>query len=71
MRFPAGNDIPYGQDFGFFRGIPSDVEWKEAKLLGTLVKLVATGYGKPGDYGNGAIFVHWAELGKAVKEDAI
>lgn len=68
MRFRQDNQIPYGQDFGFYRGVPSGVDFKVEKSTGELFdvpglfRLTAYGYGQlePYDehsYGNGALHV--------------
>jgi hypothetical protein len=59
------NDIAFGQDFRFFRGIPSGIDF-EVKQMGTLVKLIAPGYGGE-PYGNGALYLNVAEYQKATQ----
>jgi hypothetical protein len=62
--FPEGNDLFYGQDHGFWRGVPSgrpftvESVWGEEDLgLSNRCKLTAEGYGERGSYGNGAIYM--------------
>jgi len=65
--FKEGNDILYGQDMGFHRGIPPGIAFDVIDMGPapdkgkTLYKLVARGYGILGhggdDYGNGALYV--------------
>lgn len=57
IRFPAGNNIPYGHDFGFYRGIPSDRDWWIAKSKSGSIALVREGYGVKGSYGSGCLLV--------------
>lgn len=60
----TNNVILFGQDFAYYRGIPPG----EYQIFGLGVggfKLVAPGYGdmsKPGQYGNGALYVPAKEL---------
>jgi hypothetical protein len=64
MKFPPNNKIRYGQDFRFFMGVPSDVDFT-VEFIGkdkSLARLTAPGYGgKP--YGNGAIYLYenWSQ----------
>ena len=66
LKFPKGNKISYGQDHGFWEGIPHNVEFVIESLLsidddGVKLALSAPGYGgKP--YGNGKIFVTFKDM---------
>lgn len=65
IRFPDGNEIPYGQDFCIYHGIPSDRDFAVVQIWDGLdggVWFEAPGYGAKGDYGNGRIFVRWPWL---------
>lgn len=58
------NEILFGQDFAYYRGIPPG-EWQIFGLGVGGFKLIAPGYGdqsKPGQYGNGALYVPASEL---------
>jgi len=58
------NEILFGQDFAYYRGIPPG-EYQISKNGAGGFKLIAPGYGdqsKPGQYGNGALYVPAAEL---------
>jgi len=66
------NEILYGQDFNFYKGLPSGIEF-EAKVfkwendIPTEIVLESYGYGKlsPYDnksYGNGKIYVYLSRL---------
>lgn len=60
----SDNAILFGQDFLYYRGIPPG-EYQIFKLGAGGFKLVAPGYGdlsKPGQYGNGALYVPKEEL---------
>jgi hypothetical protein len=57
IRFPAGNKIPYGHDFGFYLGIPSDRDWWIVKSGSGSIALVREGYGVKGHYGSGCLLV--------------
>ena len=68
MRFTKGNNLAYGQDFTFHRGMPDGVEFDvdvvDASSSEPLVKLRAEGYGALGrgsDYGNGALYLSGRE----------
>lgn len=70
MIFKEGNKIKYGQDFGFYQGVPANVDFKVSYFTtfgGEVDKekfeLVAYGYGqlKPwfhDSYGNGSLTVY-------------
>ena len=66
VTFKDGNDVIYGQDMGFHRGVPAGVRfavYKQPSNNGKY-KLVADGYGsfQHGErYGNAAIYVSWGE----------
>lgn len=60
----SDNEILFGQDFAYYRGIPPG-EYQIFSAGAGGFKLVAPGYGdmsKPGQYGNGALYVPAAEL---------
>jgi len=58
MQFSKGNKICYGQDFRFFRGLPSGVDFTvESRDGGKWFELRAPGYGATGAYGCGSLFV--------------
>ncbi len=54
------NDIDYGQDFRFFRGIPAGIAFTVTNM-GDRCRLYAPGYGSQ-PYGNGALSVSTANL---------
>ncbi len=61
IQFPE-NDIPYGCDFSFYSGIPTDVVWGIQKIDNGLIWLVAPGYGLRNPlYGCGSICVSWSK----------
>jgi hypothetical protein len=69
LEFQPGNDIPYGQDHRFLRGVPSGIKFRAEKILWNgLVCLVAEGYGGK-HYGNGAVYVNKKYLG--IENEAI
>lgn len=46
----------------FWRGIPSEVDFKVERFVDDGYRLISDGYGelnKPDAYGNGAIYVRW------------
>lgn len=58
------NSVLYGQDFSHHRGVPPG-EYQIFILGDGGYKLVAPGYGdlsKPGQYGNGALYVPKSEM---------
>ena len=57
-RFTPDNDIPYGQDFCYYKGVPDGVTF-DIFDFGNFWKLVAPGYGdmSGGGYGNGALAI--------------
>lgn len=56
-RFETDNNVLYFQDFSYYRGLPSGVEFECTETSPGTWQLVAPGYGgKP--YGNGKILVH-------------
>jgi hypothetical protein len=62
MKFPEDNKIRFGQDFSFWEGIPSDVEFKVEQKIDKKYVLCAYGYGLQikGDskaYGCGRLYV--------------
>ena len=72
LTFRAGNKIPFGQDFAFFRGLPSGIPFTVDEILPSgLVKLVGPGYGELGfagaDYGNGALHACSAHVVRRAK----
>jgi len=74
LIFPD-NEIDYSQDHGFWRGLPSGVEFSVDRLNEGVLKLVAEGYGALKDnlyglryhYGNGAIYVSESILPEAIQ----
>jgi hypothetical protein len=63
IRLPAGNKIPYGHDFSFYSGIPSDVDWYIHKVENGTASLVRLGYGVERHYGGGCLLVKAEHLG--------
>lgn len=66
VRFSEGNRLAYGQNTGYWHGIPAGVVFDVESLPGGLVLLRADGYGRleqPQLYGNGALHVTAAVLG--------
>jgi hypothetical protein len=69
VRFDKENKIRFGQDFRFFEGLPSDVNFYpiEETQSGYMV-FIGNGYGIQskhkidGKYGNGAVFVIKEEI---------
>jgi hypothetical protein len=62
MIFEKGNKIVYGQDFCWYKGVPSGVDFEVDKIHGSIMFLKADGYGNiPGNYGNGSICVYLKE----------
>ena len=57
IRFPKGNTVIYGQDFGIHVGVPSEVDFRLEGFGNDNIVLQARGYGDPDDYGNGCIVV--------------
>ncbi len=57
MKFRPDNQIKYGQDFSWFKGIPSGVEFRLTKKSDGKFVLRGPGYGLQGDYGCGALHV--------------
>jgi hypothetical protein len=66
LVFPAGNDIPYGQDFAWRRGVPAGRAFTVFAAWQDKVVLRAPGYGEPGQYGNEALYVHKGDIPGAV-----
>lgn len=69
VRFASNNEYRFGQDFRFFKGIPSDVEFYPVEESDNgLITFIGDGYGilpkykLAGKYGNGAIFVFKADI---------
>lgn len=73
MKFPKDNKIVYGQDFGCYVGVPSDVDFEVKQISNNHMQLVADGYGIMGGnkYGNGAIYVYLQEYKKTKKETKV
>lgn len=61
IKFPAGNKIIFGQDFGWYRGIPDGLEWEVEYATAHGLTLSAQGYGAKGNYGCGKIYVYLIE----------
>lgn len=61
------NDYSYGQDFRYYRRIPSGVEFDVSFFQEGRVILTGSGYGgKP--YGNGALYANYGEFPKKLRE---
>jgi hypothetical protein len=63
MKFRRGNQYLYGQDFRFFHGVPSGVDFAVESASEQSYKLTACGYGclerhTPECYGNGSLHVY-------------
>lgn len=60
MKFRKNNKICFGQDFNYYQGIPSGIDFKVERLDKNKFRLIAKGYGlltsHHNDYGNGALF---------------
>ena len=71
MRFRPSNRIRYGQDFGQFSGIPSGVNFSVEEFCepGMFI-LKGPGYGEPGNYGSGALYVWGLNEGQRRRFDA-
>lgn len=69
VTFEPDNTLRCFQDFRTFRGAPSGVRFEVYEVAGKgerpRHKLIAPGYGKTGNYGDGAIFVYDLDLGQA------
>jgi len=65
------NTIPYGQDFSWFKGIPSYIIFEIDEKLpfqdGTTIWLKAPGYGKD-PYGNGSLAINKSDFTKKNKK---
>ena len=64
MKFPKGNKVIYGQDFGWKVGIPHDIHF-QVEFTGNLMRLTGPGYGIKNNYGNGPLHI---SLPTTVKE---
>jgi len=63
------NDIKYGQDMRFYKGIPQNVSFTVEKSgIDYLLKADGYGYGNRGNYGNGALYIYSTRLNEKVKE---
>jgi len=56
MKFPKGNTILYYQDFKMHESVPHNVDF-EVTIDDYKMHLQGPGYGKSGDYGNGALTI--------------
>jgi hypothetical protein len=68
MKFPKGNKICYFQDHRVHEGIPSTVDFELEVSKEGSVTLRAPGFGKSGDYGNGAIMVRFGTLDTLINQ---
>lgn len=60
FAFSQGNSIPFGQNLGFYRGVPHDIVFtvKPQMISDSDIILVLKAPGFGGDpYGNGAIYI--------------
>lgn len=57
MKLRKGNKIKYGQDSQQRIGVPHGVDYKVEHFGKKNFKLTGYGYGKIGNYGNGALYV--------------
>jgi len=64
MQFRKDNKISYGQDHGFYKGIPHGIHFEVRKLNNKIYKIKAKGYGSKDDYGNGPLYVFIFKLTK-------
>lgn len=68
LKFDDDNEIIFFQDFGWWQGIPSDVNFIVVSTDGDRVIIVGNGYGVQskhpigGSYGNGAIHIKKSSL---------
>lgn len=69
LRFPPSNRIRYSQDFQRKVGVPSDVDFEILSISDTGASLVAPGYGKQGNYGEGRVYVYWQTERASEQED--
>lgn len=56
VTFKPDNNVCYGQDFSFLRGVPPNIRFAAYHLDGKRWKLVAPGYGG-NPYGNGCLYI--------------
>lgn len=61
VSFREGNQIAYGQDFMWYRGVPHDIIFTVETLIRGQARLIGPGHGGQ-PYGNGAIYVSASEL---------
>jgi hypothetical protein len=61
VKFPVGNDIFYGQDLVYQKGVPSGVEF-DVDEHETYYVLTADGFGNFHNYGNGALYIYKSKL---------
>jgi len=68
FKFPENNEIRFGMDFRFFRGVPSDVEFEfRRRLNNDLYEFAGKGYGFRADYGSGSIYIFGSDLPDTIK----
>ena len=56
IKLPKDNNLSYGQDFSFWNGIPSEIEF-EVEESDNYYILRGKGYGAK-EYGNGALYLY-------------
>ena len=56
VKFPAGNNLFYCHDFGFWRNVPSNIEF-DLEENEEFYILKGCGYGEAESYGNGALYL--------------
>jgi len=70
MTFEPDNVLHCMQDFSCFTGVPAGIRFAVYAVPGcedrSRHKLIGPGYGEPGDYGNGAIYVFDELFGDAI-----
>ena len=62
------NNIAYGQDFSFYRGIPTDVWFSIRRSSEKQIVLEAPGYGGE-PYGNGCLYISVRTVSRSVSAD--
>jgi hypothetical protein len=67
-RIELNGKLNFGQDMAFWQGTFEKDVFTVGKRVGCWINLTAPGYGIPGNYGNGAIFVLPKELEKVAKK---
>lgn len=70
IKFKLGNKIAYGQDFNYWHGLPSNIEFTVEEIDENHAVLKGPGYGgKP--YGNGKIYIYRSMNTKARELDGV